>query len=258
MIVWGISYDQPTKFVIVAGPRTGSTHLVDYLNTIPETRCWSELFTPGRIDFRHHQPADPRLQDTEFRDAQPMAFIGLAMEEAKPCRRFGFKIVNSFKRVPEFARQISTDREWKKIYLWRDNLFEQAVSFLLAERQFGTELWERTPHEKRITISPKRLLTCLHLLQKEYLDIEVRLAAAHHDDVFGLEYHDLGRPSVVGDLRFLDVPQTVIDDVVAGAGRDRGLDFNPGPTLADRIENYAEIRAFLLNTRYRGLIEQST
>lgn len=252
---------QQTKFVILAGPRTGSTYLVDYLNTIPDTRCFSELFQTSRIDFRHHQPADPRLQDISFRDAQPMPFLALAAEEAKPCRRFGFKIVaivHSFKRVPEFARQICIDREWKKIYLWRDNLFEQAVSFLLAERHFGKGIWERTPDEKRIMISPKDLLASLHLLQREYLSLEMRLTAANGDDVFSLEYADLGRPCVMGDLlRFLDLPQTLIDDTIADTGRKPKLDFNLGPTLTNRIDNYDEIRDFLLNSRYRRFLKQS-
>jgi len=257
---FGNEMSDQIKFVILAGPRTGSTYLVDYLNAVPDTRCFSELFQTGRIDFRHHQPADSRLQDVTFRDRQPIAFLSLAAEEVKPCPRFGFKIVPDPQRQAlfTFVQQICIDREWKKIYLWRDNLFEQAVSFLLAERQFGKGVWERTPDQTRITISPRELLAVLHLLQREYLAIEAALGAADGDDLFSLEYTDLGRPAVMGDLlRFLDVPQTLIDDRIAGTGRDRELDFNRGPALADRIENYREIRDFLLNSRYRRFIMQS-
>jgi len=251
---------EQTKFLIFAGPRTGSTYLVDFLNAIPETRCCAELFQKDCIVFRHHEARDPRLSDIAFRDAQPLEFLALLAEEARPCHRFGCKIVGlrSFRPTPEFVFQISRDRGWKKIYLWRDDLFEQAVSFLLAARHFGEGLWERTPEARRIAISPQDLLASLHLLQREYLAIEALLASAHADDVFSLDYRDLGRPSAVGNLlRFLAVPQQLIEAATGALAPGGELEFKPGPPLATRIENFAEIRRFLLNSRYRRSIEPS-
>jgi hypothetical protein len=239
-----------TRFVILAGPRTGSTYLVDYLDALPETRCHSELFQDGRIDFRHHEPAEPRLGDIAFRDAQPMEFLDRVAETAKECRRFGFKVIGSQLATcsADFIREICVGTDWKKIYLWRDDLFEQSVSYLLAARHFGGGIWERTPDQSRITLAPKDLMACLHMVQTTYFVIEAVLVNARAEDVFSLNYRDLGSPSVMGDLlRFLGVPESA----------HRKLDFHPGPALSQRIENQAEIRRFFLNSRYRRLIEQS-
>jgi hypothetical protein len=239
-----------TKFVILAGPRTGSTYLVDFLDALPETRCHSELFQDGRIDFRHHRPADSRLEDIAFRDAQPMEFLDRAADTANECRRFGFKLIGSQLATcsADFIREVCVGPAWKKIYLWRDDLFEQSVSYLLAARHFGGGIWERTPDQNRITLAPKDLMACLHMVQTTYFVIEAVLVNARAEDVFSLNYRDLGCPSVMGDLlRFLGVPE----------GVHRELDFRPGPTLAQRVENQAEIRRFFLNSRYRALIEQS-
>jgi LPS sulfotransferase NodH len=250
--------DTQTKFVILAGPRTGSTYLVDYLDALPDTRCHSELFQDGRIDFRHHPPADPRLGDIAFRDAQPVAFLDLAAEEAKDCQRFGFKLIGSHiaQRGPDFIRHVCVDRGWKKIYLWRNDLFEQSVSCLLAARHFGGGIWERTPEQRRIALAPKELMACLHMVQTTYFVIEAALVNAHGDDVFSLAYDDLGRSAVMHDLlRFVGLSESAIERSVGSAGENRGLNFRPGPKLAARVENHAEIRRFFLKTRYRHLIE---
>src|SRR5215469_9143662 len=109
---------EQTKFIIFAGPRTGSTYLVDFLDAVPETRCWAELFQKQRIVFRHHEPRDQRLSDVAFRDANPLEFLRLLGEEAQPCRRVGCKIVGvtPLRPTPEFLGQICRDRSWKKIY----------------------------------------------------------------------------------------------------------------------------------------------
>ena len=251
--------DGQTNFVILAGPRTGSTYLVDYLNAVPGTRCCSELFRNDHIDFRNHRPRDPRLQDIAFRDAEPAAFVDLAAGDAGECERFGFKLIGH--QIPKLGadllRQVFAGRGWKKIYLWRDDLFEQSVSLVLAARHFGNAVWGRTPDENRITIPPRQLLEQLHIVQTTYFVIEAALASSDNDDVFALNYDDLGRASVMRDLlRFLGQPPTEIEQAIARA-QQSGLDFKPGPGLAERIENHAEIRRFFLNSRYRGLIERS-
>jgi len=249
---------EQTKFIIFAGPRTGSTYLVDFLNSVPKTRCYAELFQKDRIDFRHHEPVDSRLSDIGFRDASPLEFLRLLGEEARPCRRFGCKIVGlqSLKPTPEFLREICTDRSWRKIYLWRDDLFEQAVSFALAERHFGRGLWERTPDARRIALSPQDLMARLHLLQREYLAIEAVLGTTHTEDVLSLEYRDLRQAQAVCNvLRFRGVPEPSIESATASLAPGGELEFKAGPALSERIANFAEIRRFLLNSRYRRFVE---
>jgi len=251
--------DGPTKFVIVAGPRTGSTYLVDYLDRIPGARCWSELFRNDQIDLRRHRPSDPRLQDVAFRDARPAEFVRLLAAEATECRAFGFKLIGH--QIPklgsELIQQIFGGRDWRKIYLWREDLFEQSVSYALAAKHFGDSVWERTPADFRIRISPKQLLECLHVVQTTYFIIESVLASGDHGDLLALNYDELGQQSGMSRvLRFLGLPKSAADQVAASAPRS-GLAFKPGPPLAARIENYDEIRRFFLNSRYRRLLRHS-
>ncbi|HUN47299.1 MAG TPA: Stf0 family sulfotransferase [Stellaceae bacterium] len=249
----------PTKFVIVAGPRTGSTFLVDYLDRVPGTRCWSELFRNDHIDLRRHRPSDPRLQDIAFRDAQPAEFVRRLAADAKDCRAFGFKLIGH--QIPKLGSQLIQEifggPDWRKIYLWREDLFEQSVSYALAAKHFGEGVWERTPDEFRIRISPKQLLECLHVVQTTYFIIESVLANCDGTDLLALNYDELGHaPSIRRLLRFLGLPKAPAGRTIADAPRS-GLDFKPGPPLAARIENYDEIRRFFLNSRYRRLLRHS-
>ena len=249
-----------TRFVIVAGPRTGSTYLVDYLDAIPGTRCCSELFRNDHIDFRHMKPKDARLTDIAFRDAEPAEFIELLAREAGDCERFGFKLIGH--QIPKlgsaFIQQVFNSRGWKKIYLWREDLFEQSVSYALAAKHFGESIWERTPDGFRVAIPPKQLLECLHIVQTTYFIIEAALANADRHDLFVLNYDELNRPATMGRLlRFLGLSKTMVEQMIAAAPRE-GLDFKTSPRLTERIENLDEIRRFFLNSRYRRLIRQST
>jgi len=249
---------EQTRFVILAGPRTGSTYLVDYLDRISDITCCSELFQDGRIDFRHHRPNDPRLSDPGFRDREPLAFLDLLAAEMHGAGWFGFKMIGNqiAPRGPEFLHRICHDRRWKKIYLWRDDLFEQSVSIILAARHFGTGVWGRTPDEQRVRIPPGELLSYLHMVQALYFVIEAALAHADAADVFALCYRDLGRPEVMAEmLRFLGLPEAAIEEALAACGSAPGTAFAPGPRLAERVENLDEIRRYFLNGRYREMIE---
>ena len=252
--------DQQTRFIILAGPRTGSTYLVDFLDAIPDISCCSELFHDRRVDFRHHAPADPELATLAFRDADPVEFIARIVEQNSASGWFGFKMIGNqlAERGHDFIERVCRSRNWKKIYLWRDDLFEQSISILLASRHFGEGSWERTPDESRIAISPQDMLGYLHLVQTLYFMIETVLAKAHSEDVFGLNYSDLGRPEVMRELlRFLDLPEPAIEQALAAAGDGQKLAYHPGPDLAGRIENFAEIRQHFRKGRYRHLLTPS-
>ena len=88
---------------------------------------------------------------------------------------------------------------------------------------------------------------------ENYFPIENALALASPDDLFALEYEDLGRLSVVRELlQFLRLPAAVIGRTLErGTSSDDELRFSRGPTAAERIQNYGEIQQFLRTTRYR-------
>jgi hypothetical protein len=241
------------KFVILSLPRTGSTYLVDCLNAIEGVRCLSEIFHPNEIALRHHRAVDPELMDKGVRDADPLGYLQRIEREVTDCRWFGFK---HFPRhgVP-LMRHLCASREWRKIFLWRDNLLEQYLSFLLASMHFGRTGWGRVPDDAQLTLPLSTLIDDLHTIEQNYFEIERMLLLADHNDVFSLEYEDLGRPQVVRALlEFLGLPGASIDRAVAqmtAAGAGKELKFARGPRAAQRIRNLDEIRAALRDSRYR-------
>lgn len=247
----------PQKFVIVSLPRTGSTYLVDYLDAIEGVCCLSEIFHPQEIMLRHHQPSDPGLLDKAVRDADQPGYLRRIEQDVGDCGWFGFK---HFPRhgMP-LLQQLCSSREWRKIFLWRENLLEQYLSFLLASAHFGRTGWGRVPDQVRMRVPLEMLMDDLHTVQQNYFAVEDVLLHAHRDDVFALEYDELAQPAVMrGLLQFLGLPAAVIDKTLersASGAAGEELKFARGPTPAQRIQNYDEIRHLLRASRYRRWVE---
>lgn len=246
------------KFVILSLPRTGSTYLVDCLDAIAGVRCLSEIFHPNEIALRHHQPVDPGLMDKAVRDADPLGYLARLEQEVPDCRWFGFK---HFPRhgMP-LMRHLCASRDWRKIFLWRDNLIEQYLSFLLASMHFGRTGWGRVPDEAQLEIPLGTVMDDLRMIEQNYYEIERTLLLADRSDVFALEYDELGQTDIVrGLLQFLGLPGASIDRALAqmtAADGNNELKFARGPRAAQRIRNLDEIRQILRNTRYRRWVAE--
>jgi hypothetical protein len=241
------------KFVILSLPRTGSTYLVDYLDAIDDVRCLSEIFHPNEIALRHHHPSDSQLLDRAVRDADPLSYL-MRLEQEIPGRRwFGFK--HFPRHGVTLMRNFCSSREWRKIFLWRDNLLEQYLSFLLASAHFGRAGWGRVPDEAQLTIPVETVMDDLHIIERNYFEIERTLLLADPGDVFSLEYEELGRRDTMRDLLlFLGLPAASIERALAQtteAGEREELKFARGPRAAQRIKNLDEIRKILRHGRYR-------
>jgi hypothetical protein len=239
------------RFVILSLPRTGSTFLVDYLDATPGMRCLSEVFNPETVLLRHHQPGDPALTDKGVRDNDPIAFLQRLEQDVGDYSWFGVKLFPSHN--PKLLHYLCTSRRWKKIFLWRDNLVEQYISFLLAAARFGRESWERVADETQLNVPVGALIDDLHAIEKGYIEIEDSLLLADPDDVFGLEYDDLGRSAMMAQLlRFLGLDDTAAETRVNHAAVEPGntLSFARGPRASARIANYDDVRAALSHTRY--------
>ena len=247
-------------FVIVSLPRTGSTYLVDYLDAIDDVRCLSEVFHPNEVMLRHHQPRDPGLSDMALRDSDPLAYLQRLEHDIGDCGWFGFK---HFPRHSlKVLRHVCASGRWRKVFLWRENILEQYLSFLLAAAHFGKITWGRVPDAEQVTIPPIMLMEDFHTIERNYIMIEEALTLANPQDVFTLEYGDLGRIDVIrGLLGFLGLPAASIERAVAqtagqvGAGK---LKFERGPEAASRIKNYDEICCLLRHTRYRRWVEKTS
>jgi hypothetical protein len=145
-------------------------------------------------------------------------------------------------------------RHWKKIFLWRDNILEQYISFLLASAKYGCESWERVDDGARLTVPVDTLIDDLHTMEKNYIEIEDALVLAEPEDVFTLEYDDMARKDIMENvLRFIGAGEAAIQSftmVQAGGA----FAFDRGPRAVDRIANYGDVRTILGRTRFSRFV----
>jgi hypothetical protein len=239
-------------FVILSLPRTGSTYLVDYLGAAPGVKCLSEVFNPDVVLLRHHQPSDAALTDKNVRDNDPLGFLQRLEQDVGPCAAFGVKLFPSHDQ--KLLHYFCASRQWKKIFLWRDNILEQYISFLLASAKYGSESWERVDDAARLTVPVDTLIDDLHTMEKNYIEIEDALVLAEPEDVFPLEYDDLARNDVMECLlRFIGISEASAQSI-ATAQASGALAFDRGPRAVDRIANYGDVRAILRRTRFARLV----
>jgi hypothetical protein len=238
----------PQRFVIVSCPRTGSTYLVDYLEAIDGVRCLSEVFNERMVLLRHHQPVDPRLDDMGFRNADPRGFLARVEKEVGDCGWFGFKLFPN-QNLP-LLQQLCADPSWRKIFLWRDNLVEQYLSFLLASSHFGRKEWGRVPDASKFTAWTGDLVPDIHTIEHNYQTIEKALMRANLNDVFALEYEELGNAAIMRNLlQFLGLPPASIDAAIARAAADKALAF----ARSQQRRATAELRRDPCDPRARSL-----
>jgi len=250
---------QHQSFVIISLPRTGSTYLVDYLDAIDGVRCLSEVFHPNEIMLRNHRTSDAGLMDLAVRDSDPLAYLQRLEQDIGEVGWFGFK--HFPRHGAKVLQHVCASPRWRKIFLWRDNLLEQYLSFLLAAAHFGQVTWGRVPDEAQVTVPPSMLMDDFHTIERNYIMIEEALMLADPEHVFTLEYGDLGRVEVMRRLlQFMHLPEASIERAVAKTAGKAGageLKFERGPNATQRIANYDEIRQMLRQTRYRRWVESA-
>jgi hypothetical protein len=236
-------------FVILSLPRTGSTYLVDYLDSVPNVKCLSEVFNPDIVLLRHHQPSDLALTDKTARDNDPLNFLRRLEQDVGPHDSFGVKLFPTHNQ--KLLHYFCASRQWKKIFLWRDNILEQYISFLLASVRYGSESWERVDGDARLTVPVDTLIDDLHAMEKNYIEIEDALVLAEPEDVFTLEYGDMARNDLMERLLgFIGIGEATVRSFAA----NNALAFDRGPRAIDRITNYSDVRAILGCTRFARLV----
>ena len=122
------------RFVILATPRTGSSHLVELLNSHPQASCLGELFNPKGTVLRELGMRNKKVM-TEVGQT-PLEFLDRVIEQleeregCKPC--FGFKMM--LHHDPRMIDYVLDDPGWTVIVLERENLLGQWTSMALAKK----------------------------------------------------------------------------------------------------------------------------
>jgi len=141
------------KFLILSTGRSGSTLLINFLNSSPNVHCEGELLRSKNI--------------------APKRVIRLS-EQACPKQVFGFKLLTyqllqlqpSISSKKEFLSGLIADG-YKIIYLERKNSLLQAFSIIYAMQR---NIWhyknESTVEHSKITLDPKKLATVIQECEK--------------------------------------------------------------------------------------------
>lgn len=136
-----------TRFVIVAGRRTGSNLLCTLLGSHDDVLCHHELFNPGGIYY-----ALP-LRNGAFslgtlaeRDADPLGFVQRAWDHNLGKRCVGFKMTRG--QHAQVLDAVLADPAVRVIVLRRANRIKAFVSELRAEASALWEVYDRAALER--------------------------------------------------------------------------------------------------------------
>jgi hypothetical protein len=124
----------PKKFVVLATPRSGSSHLVDLLDSHPQLSCLGELFNPHGAALR--KLGLRNKNDMRQAGEKPLEFLYRVMaqqQESDPYKPyFGFKLM--LHHDPRLIDHVLEDLSWEVIVLERQNLLAQWTSAGLAKK----------------------------------------------------------------------------------------------------------------------------
>jgi LPS sulfotransferase NodH len=127
-----------TRFVIVAGRRTGSNLLCTLLGSHDDVLCHHELFNPGGIYYALSlRNGDFTLGTLSEREADPLRFLQRVWDRNQGKRCVGFKMTRG--QDARVLDAVLADPAVRVIVLRRANRIKAFVSELRAE---ATDLWE--------------------------------------------------------------------------------------------------------------------
>lgn len=222
-------------FIIYAQERTGSTLLVDLLNSNPHIHCDREVF------------ALKVLFGTTFLQARR----GLHPQAAYGCKVMGYQLERQVTQpcMRTFMHKMHA-REWKIIYVARRNVLRQAISHLIMEMRGKAHLLAEAPAVDR------RFHIDLSHLQERMRQIETYTArdkkALLHIPHLKLVYED--------DLLKPANHQSTIDKVCSFLGTPTApartrLTRITSDRLQDFVQNFEEIESLLSKTPYAQFID---
>ena len=233
------------KFLILAQSRSGTQLLRTLLHSHPDIHCDGELLHKNLeyIRFRWLRGLlrvypEPLLQHWQNQASAPI---------------FGFNMMFYHMLFPKPTLQRLVSSNWHVIHLLREDLLQIALSFLIASRSGE---WHRQadgkPPEYTFTIAPAELERELIKRSKwRAFEIELVKKIPHHKILYERDLLDSERWQSTCDTLFEKLQ--VDSSPVSSSFRKSDL---RGPE--EIIENFAELRTWLLNSPFRQLVNTAT
>lgn len=114
------------KFVIYGQPRTGSTLLVDLLNSHPYIQCDGEVLNLATKYIKY-----PLFQ--RILHKYPFPYFNHRRRKSK-APVYGFKILHQHIKYPHYVIKRLHKEGWKIIYTRRQNIVHQAISLIVSRK----------------------------------------------------------------------------------------------------------------------------
>jgi hypothetical protein len=142
------------RFLIIASPRTGSSHLTDMLNHQEDILCSGEIFHPYRAYVRWPKSeltSEMRQSLRTLRKKDPVGFTEHVYSANRGRSHVGFKMVNNRNNLVLY--RLLGDPSVFKIVLYRQNVLANQSSKLIAAT---TGEWAR--RGKKVGEPPPKIL----------------------------------------------------------------------------------------------------
>jgi hypothetical protein len=227
-------------FVILCLGRTGSTHLQSLLDSHPDIRCYSELFTDVDLATGHGESRAPTFMGSPHED--PRAYIA-ELTAGVDANAIGFKLPNNSLRAFPQAASVLEGPDLKIVRLSRRNL----LALLVSRRMLATTRVPQSTHgsygDARVRIEPQRCVSAFKHMEADERALD-ELADGH--EVFRLSYEELVAGRRLDELqRFLGVEPRPLHSLFSR------LRTRP---LSETIENWDELAAALRGTRFEAFL----
>jgi hypothetical protein len=235
-----------TRFIIISHGRCGTNIFCNSLNLSKRVKCFMEPF---------HLKPEQRCPIGDLRYDESGAGSDFLRDHLYSIPGFdavGFKIFLFHARSPASAATawdfLSSDREIKVIYLYRDNILH---SFVSEQKARHTGVWhpkqDRGQPKSWIHIDPGKAIKYLSKIEdyKKWGHEKFKDHESLH-----LTYENLAEdlPGCLGRaFDFIGVQPVAVDGVVFKSVT--------GPIDSTLIENYDEVRAALAGTRWEAMLD---
>jgi LPS sulfotransferase NodH len=241
----------PTRFVVLATPRTGSNWLCTLLDSHPEILCHHEIFNPAGIHYALSQRGG-RLDfgSVETRDRDPLAVLERVWRETAGHPIVGFKI--GLGQSEEVQRAVIGDPGVRKVVVHRANRIRTYVSEEIARR---TGEWESYPWSElaerptRVEVDPERLREHAQRNERYYAWVRELLAEAGQEALEVVYERLTGEPERRRLQRFLGVAELA---PLRGSTRKQ----NPG-ALRELVSNFDRLAGALRGSPLAAELEAS-
>ena len=244
-------------FVVFTSPRSGSSWLVDMLDSHPRIAAHAELFLPGDRTEPDYGSRDlPRFEAT----LEPRRRISLVPHRLAYLNRLfgsrsgvdavGFKLMYGHPRVHRGLMPYLAVRRTRVVHLIRENTFDQLVSFELADARgvFRARRGEVVP-ETTVRLDAEGLRKRLEEMEQKVVDAR-RTIARYRLPTFEFNYERLAertQDELARVVSFFGVEpvDTPLESSLISMNAGRG---------AALVENLDEVESELAGTKFASML----